>query len=102
MNDTIWVVNDDRSVRFVLATALSEAGFEVVGFDAAAAVRDALATRQPPHLLFTHVRMPGDDGPALLARLLHAPPPPPVTVVSAPKHGLSEQRPVGTARVTIG
>src|SRR3546814_4237676 len=62
MNDTIWVVDDDRSVRFVLATALSEAGFEVVGFDAAAAVLDALATRPPPQLLFTDVRMPGDDG----------------------------------------
>src|SRR3546814_4493723 len=72
MNDTIWVVDDDRSVRFVLATALSEAGFEVVGFDAAAAVLDALATRPPPQLLFTDVRMPGDDGLVLLDRLKHA------------------------------
>src|SRR3546814_138343 len=83
MNDTIWVVDDDRSVRFVLATALSEAGFEVVGFDAAAAVLDALATRPPPQLLFTDVRMPGDDGLVLLDRLKHAHPRLPVVVMSA-------------------
>src|SRR3546814_6288840 len=47
MSATVWVVDDDRSVRFVLATALQEAGFDVVGFDAAAAVLDALATRPP-------------------------------------------------------
>ena len=46
----VWVVDDDRSVRFVLATALSEAGYRVpadvrvVGFD------DSEASRQttPP------------------------------------------------------
>ena len=83
MTDTIWVVDDDRSVRFVLATALREAGFEVVGFDAAAAVLDALATRPPPQLLFTDVRMPGDDGLVLLDRLKHAHPGLPVVVMSA-------------------
>jgi two-component system nitrogen regulation response regulator GlnG len=54
----IWVVDDDRSVRFVLATALREAGFDVVGFDSAGAVLDALDVRPPPRLLFTDVRMP--------------------------------------------
>src|SRR3546814_16029787 len=83
MNATIWVVDDDRSVRFVLATALSEAGFDVVGFDAAAAVLDALATRPPPQLLFTDVRMPGDAGLVLLDRLKHAPQRPPVGVMAA-------------------
>ena len=29
----IWVVDDDRSVRFVLATALRQAGWEVVNVD---------------------------------------------------------------------
>ena len=83
MTDTIWVVDDDRSVRFVLATALREAGFEVVGFDSAAAVLDALASRPPPQLLFTDVRMPGDDGLVLLDRLKHAHPQLPVVVMSA-------------------
>ena len=35
----VWVVDDDRAVRFVLAAALSEAGYEVSAFDGAAAAR---------------------------------------------------------------
>ena len=59
---SVWVVDDDRSVRFVLATALREAGYEVTAFDSARGVLDAIAGRAPPELLFTDVRMPGDDG----------------------------------------
>jgi len=79
----IWVVDDDRSVRFVLATALSEAGYDVSGFDGAQAVRDALAKRPPPDLLFTDVRMPGDSGLQLLDALKQKHPQLPVVVMSA-------------------
>lgn len=44
----IWVVDDDRSVRFVLATALRDAGYAVDGFDSAAAALSALGARGPP------------------------------------------------------
>jgi two-component system, NtrC family, nitrogen regulation response regulator GlnG len=79
----VWVVDDDRSVRFVLATALREAGYDVTGFESAQAVLDALETRKPPRLLFTDVRMPGDDGLVLLDRLKRAHPDLPVIVMSA-------------------
>jgi two-component system nitrogen regulation response regulator GlnG len=79
----IWVVDDDRSVRFVLATALREAGHVVDSFDSAQAARDALQDRGPPDLLFTDVRMPGDDGLVLLDRLKSAHPQLPVIVMSA-------------------
>ncbi|MDR7191959.1 nitrogen regulation protein NR(I) [Luteimonas terrae] len=79
----IWVVDDDRSVRFVLATALSEAGYDVSGFDSAQAVRDALAKRPPPDMLFTDVRMPGDSGLQLLDGLKQKHPQLPVVVMSA-------------------
>ncbi|TDK29033.1 nitrogen regulation protein NR(I) [Luteimonas terrae] len=79
----VWVVDDDRSVRFVLATALTEAGYDVSGFDSAQAVRDALAQKPAPDLLFTDVRMPGDSGLQLLDALKQKHPQLPVVVMSA-------------------
>ena len=79
----IWVVDDDRSVRFVLATALRDAGYAVDGFDSAMAALQALETRGAPDLLFTDLRMPGDDGLALLDKLKAAHPQLPVIVMSA-------------------
>ena len=79
---TIWVVDDDRAVRFVLATALREAGHAVEAFASAADVLDALRLRAPD-LLFTDVRMPGDDGLVLLDKVKAALPALPVIVMSA-------------------
>ena len=79
----IWVVDDDRSVRFVLSTALREAGYAVEGFDSARAALEALDGRPAPELLFTDVRMPGDDGLVLLDRLKALHPQLPVVVMSA-------------------
>ena len=79
----IWVVDDDRSVRFVLSTALRDAGYIVDGFDSASAALQALAMRAVPDLLFTDVRMPGDDGLTLLDKLKSRHPQLPVIVMSA-------------------
>ncbi len=79
----IWVVDDDRSVRFVLATALRDAGYDVDGFDSATAALQALGARGAPDLLFTDVRMPGDDGLVLLDKLKATHPQLPVIVMSA-------------------
>jgi len=79
----IWVVDDDRSVRFVLSTALRDAGYSVDGFESAAAALAALRQRPAPDLLFTDVRMPGEDGLVLLDKLKNAHPQLPVIVMSA-------------------
>ena len=84
----IWVVDDDRSVRFVLSTALRDAGYAVDGFDSAASALQALDARgaadlPAPDLIFTDVRMPGDDGLVLLDKLKLAHPQLPVIVMSA-------------------
>lgn len=79
----IWIVDDDRSVRFVLATALRDAGYEVDAFENAADALGALHKRGVPDLLFTDVRMPGDDGLVLLEKLKTAHPELPVIVMSA-------------------
>ncbi len=66
--DQIWVVDDDRGVRFVLAEALRDAGLSVREFGDAEAVRTALHDDRPA-LLLTDVRMPGEDGLKLLVEL---------------------------------
>ncbi len=65
MTEQIWIVDDDRGVRFVLAEALRDAGHAVREFGDAASVLAALADTRPA-LLVTDVRMPGEDGLALL------------------------------------
>ena len=64
----IWIADDDRGVRFVLAEALRDAGLQVREFGDAGQVREALRTASPA-LLVTDVRMPGEDGLALIAAL---------------------------------
>ncbi len=83
MTTRIWIVDDDRSVRFVLATAMREAGHAVDGFENAADALQALRDRGAPDLLFTDVRMPGDDGLVLLEKLKQHAPQLPVIVMSA-------------------
>ncbi len=84
----VWVVDDDRSVRFVLATALRDAGYHVVEFEggdtAWVALNDSSrGAASVPALLFTDIRMPGDDGLVLLDRLRQRLPSVPVVVMSA-------------------
>ncbi len=62
----IWIADDDRGVRFVLAEALRDAGLPVREFGDAEEVRAALR-QSSPALLLTDVRMPGEDGLALVA-----------------------------------
>jgi two-component system nitrogen regulation response regulator GlnG len=64
----IWIADDDRGVRFVLAEALRDAGHAVREFSAGDAVRSAL-NESRPDLLVTDVRMPGEDGLRLLEDL---------------------------------
>ncbi|HEY2344751.1 MAG TPA: nitrogen regulation protein NR(I) [Xanthomonadaceae bacterium] len=79
----VWVVDDDRSVRFVLAEALREAGFAVQSFDGAQAALAALAYEARPALVFTDIRMPGMDGLGFLDALKARDPELPVIVMSA-------------------
>ncbi len=78
----VWIVDDDRSVRLVLAAALREAGFVVREFADAEAVIAALDAAVPD-LLFTDVRMPGASGLKLLERVATPPRRFPVVVMSA-------------------
>ncbi|MDE2177974.1 MAG: nitrogen regulation protein NR(I) [Xanthomonadaceae bacterium] len=64
----VWIADDDRTLRFVLAAALRDAGYAVREFASGAAVLAALG-QDAPLLLLTDLRMPDTDGAALLAAL---------------------------------
>ncbi len=68
MTGEIWIVDDDRGVRFVLAEALRDAALTVREFGDVSTVREALKKSRPT-LLLTDVRMPGEDGLSLLSEL---------------------------------
>jgi two-component system, NtrC family, nitrogen regulation response regulator GlnG len=78
----IWVIDDDRSVRFVLAEGLREAGYSVREFEGARSALAALASGTPS-LVFTDVRMPEMDGLQLLDALKSRRRDLPVVVMSA-------------------
>ena len=65
---TVWIVDDDQSLRWVLEKALRQAGMTTRSFERAELLLDAIADSQPD-VLITDVRMPGMDGFALLDRL---------------------------------
>lgn len=57
----VWIVDDDSSIRWVLARALRSDGFEVEDFEDAESVLNALKTTNPD-VLMTDIRMPGMSG----------------------------------------
>ena len=79
---TVWVVDDDRSIRWVLEKALQGAGLEHAVFDSAKAVRKALEVRTPA-VVMTDIRMPEEDGLSLLEHLHTVSPKLPVIVMTA-------------------
>ncbi len=78
----IFVIDDDRSIRWVLEKALRQADMEVTSFDSAAGVLEAL-DRTPPDAIITDIRMPGMDGLALLDSIHDRHPELPVIIMTA-------------------
>ncbi len=58
---TVWVVDDDEAIRFVLQRALGRSGYEVKCFDSVTAVTAALKQDQP-QVILTDIRLPDADG----------------------------------------
>ena len=79
----VWVVDDDRSVRYVLAEALRDAGYRVQAFADADAALAAVNDAETPDLVFTDVRMPGTSGLDFLTALRKRRVDLPVVVMSA-------------------
>jgi len=78
----IFVIDDDRSIRWVLEKALRQADMEVTSFDNASGVIEAL-DRDPPDAIITDVRMPGMNGLVLLDSIHNQHPGIPVIIMTA-------------------
>jgi two-component system nitrogen regulation response regulator GlnG len=80
--DTVWVVDDDRSIRWVLEKALKGANMEVRTFENANSVLQQLKNSRPD-VIISDVRMPGMDGLELLENIHATDPDLPVIIITA-------------------
>ena len=81
-NNTICVIDDDKSIRWVLDKALSKAGLKVIEYDSADRALMAIS-KQEPAVIVTDIRMPGMDGLELLEQLHMQYPDLPVIIMTA-------------------
>ncbi|MEO9161121.1 MAG: nitrogen regulation protein NR(I) [Casimicrobiaceae bacterium] len=80
--DAVWVVDDDRSIRWVLEKALAREGIPHQTFSSAYEVRQALALNEP-QVLVSDIRMPGESGLALLTEVKERHPQIPIIIMTA-------------------
>jgi two-component system nitrogen regulation response regulator GlnG len=82
MSHSIWIADDDTSLRWVIRKALTQDDRELREFGDADSLVKALG-QETPDLVISDVRMPGSDGMELLAKLAQAHPDIPVILITA-------------------
>ena len=80
--DTVWIIDDDTSIRWVLSKALESAGRRTREFPDASRVLESLR-RDRPAAIVTDIRMPGMSGFELLEHLTETAPGIPVIITTA-------------------
>jgi two-component system nitrogen regulation response regulator GlnG len=80
--DNVWVIDDDRSIRWVLERALEGAGINVRAFDSANEIGELLE-RMRPDVIVTDIRMPGMSGLDLMKTIHEQAPDIPVIIMTA-------------------
>ena len=78
----VWIVDDDRSIRWVFEKALGREGIEYSSFASAEEALDALRAG-PPQVLVSDIRMPGPSGLELLQTVKQRHPAVPVIIMTA-------------------
>ncbi|HLV77820.1 MAG TPA: nitrogen regulation protein NR(I) [Marinobacter sp.] len=79
---TVWVIDDDKSIRWVLDRALTQAGLHSRVFDSGESILMRLEHEQPDALV-SDIRMPGIDGITLLSKIVARHPDLPVIIMTA-------------------
>ena len=80
--ETIWVVDDDHAIRWVLERSLNSEGIKTRLFESGDQVLDALSLSYP-QVIISDVRMPGMDGLTLLKSVHEQHPELPVIIMTA-------------------
>ena len=78
----IWIIDDDRSIRWVLEKALKNEGMQVQSFESGDKAL-AMLEREEPDALITDIRMPGMSGLELLDTINRQHPQLPVIIMTA-------------------
>ncbi|OTG66352.1 nitrogen regulation protein NR(I) [Acinetobacter silvestris] len=81
-HNKIWVIDDDRAMRWVLEKTFKEEGFEVTSFEEAQSALDQLHI-DTPDVILTDIRMPGIDGLTFLSKVKGSHPDLPVIIMTA-------------------
>ncbi|MFN3398128.1 MAG: nitrogen regulation protein NR(I) [Sulfurimicrobium sp.] len=78
----IWIIDDDRSIRWVFEKTLTRAGLDFKTFSSAQEALAALTTSSP-QVVVSDIRMPGESGLELLQQLKQRFPALPVIIMTA-------------------
>ena len=78
----VWVVDDERSIRWVLERALTQEGLDVTCFEDGESMLRNMESA-PPDAIVSDIRMPGIDGLALLEKIRSTNPDVPVIIMTA-------------------
>lgn len=82
--NTVWIVDDDRSIRWVLEKALDREDIPHRSFGSAVDALNALeGVSPPPKVLVSDIRMPGESGLGLLQKVKARFPHLPVIIMTA-------------------
>lgn len=82
MNKRVWVIDDDRSIRWVLERAMAQADIQIAAFDSADSALHHLAEERPLAVI-SDIRMPGMSGLEFLEQVHKAYPGLPVIIMTA-------------------
>ena len=79
----VWIIDDDRSIRWVLEKALGRENIAAKSFGSADDALAALDSGQQPQVLVSDIRMPGSNGLVLLRHVKERHPELPVIIMTA-------------------
>ena len=82
MDSKVWIIDDDRSIRWVLEKALGTEQIDVDSFDSADKALRELAIHQPAAII-SDIRMPGTNGLDFLKQVHESLPDLPVIIMTA-------------------